>query len=487
MFELSIMQIHKKYKEGSLLPSQLVQYYLDKIHQFDDKTKAIIELNPKALDIAKSKDAELKKKDHLELLFGIPVIVKDNIDTAGEMATSAGSIALKNHYAKEDATVISRLKQEGAIILAKANLSEWANFRGKKSISGWSSRRGQTRNPFFLNRTPCGSSSGSAVAVAADYCTVAIGTETDGSIVCPSHVNGIVGVKPTMGLVSRKGIIPISHTQDTAGPMARSVKDAAILLQAISGSDPEDEITKRSENVETDFSNFEERNLDSFTVGIGRKFFSFAPKVERILNQTVKLMETEGTNLIDPVEIEIPEDGLFEVDVLLADYKQDLNLYLQSVDEKIGINSINDLIEFNKKHSEETMPFFGQEWLELALESEGIGSEIYQKAMTNYEKLRTNLRNLFAEHHLDAIFLPTGSPAWPIDVVNGDCSSGSTSFLAAVTGFPSITLPIGEIQGLPVGGTLLGLPFSEKTLFSLAQALELKLDCRFSPEFKEKL
>ncbi len=487
MFELSIEEIHERYRTGSLTPTQLVKYFLDRIEKFDAQTNAIIELNPIALIEAEKKEKELADSKNFGILFGIPVIVKDNIDTAGEMVTSAGSIALKNHHASEDATVIAKLKEAGAIILGKANLSEWANFRGKRSISGWSSRGGQTRNPFFLNRTPCGSSSGSAVAVTADYCTVAIGTETDGSILCPSHVNGIVGVKPTMGLVSRKGIIPISHTQDTAGPMARTVKDAAYVLEAIAGMDEKDKVTQKSTGKDLDFSNFERRDLDTFTVGIARKYFSFAPKVARVLDRTVKILEEEGTRLIDPVEITVPEEGLHEIEVLLADYKDDLENYLKTLESSIEIKSIKDLIEFNKAHAEETMPYFGQEWLELALESEGVGSEIYQTAMKNYGELQRILHNLFKENQLDAIFLPTGSPAWPIDVVNGDCASGSTSFLGATSGFPAITIPIGEIQGLPVGGTFLGLPFSEKTLFSLTHAVEQKLQFRLSPQFLEAL
>lgn len=486
MFELSIKEFKEKMVDGDLLPSDLVTYYLDRIKKFDGKTRAVLQINSNAIDLAKKMDDQIETESTFPLLFGMPILLKDNIDTTG-LPTTAGSMALKDHVPTTDATIVSKLKEAGAIILGKTNLSEWANFRGKRSISGWSSLGGQTRNPFFLNRTPCGSSSGSAVAVAADFCIAAIGTETDGSIVCPSHVNGIVGVKPTIGLVSRKGIIPISHTQDTAGPMARSVEDAAFVLEAISGYDPNDKTTILSKDVKTDYSNYEKTDLDKFTIGIPRQFYSFSPKIEKIMNEKLKTMKEMGTELIDPIEIALPEDGLFETHVLLTDYKEDLNAYLKTLNKNLGIDSIEDLISFNMNHPDETMPFFGQEWFELALETEGFESEKYKHALENYEKLRNHLRDLFEGSNLDAIFLPSGSPAWPIDTVNGDCSSGSTSFLAATTGFPSMTIPIGEIQGLPFGGSILGLPFSEKTLFSLADAMEKTIGIRLSPKFLAEL
>ncbi len=485
MDELSISQIHQLFKTNQLTAEKLVNYFLERINELDRKVNAIIELNPDAVEIAKEIDKRIRKGEPFRLLEGIPIVVKDNIDTADKMVTSAGSLALKNHHPQKDAFIVKKLRQAGAIILGKANLSEWANFRGKKSISGWSSRGGQTRNPYALDRTPCGSSSGSAVAVSSDFCTVAIGTETDGSILCPSHINGVVGIKPTMGLVSRSGIIPISHTQDIAGPISRTVKDAAIALESIAGYDETDPITERCRDKEIDFSNFHLVDVEEVKVGIPKQFHEVPPKVKTIVENTIRKMEEIGWKLIDSIEIKIPEDGLHELDVLLTDYKIDLNKYLKSVDPKIGINSIEDLIEFNRKHADKVMPYFGQEWLELSLETEGFKSEIYQKAMKSYQLLRDNVENVFSQNKLDAIFLPTGSPAWLIDIVNGDCSSGSATFLSATTGFPAITIPIGLVQGLPVGGTFMGLPFSEKKLLAIANKMEHTLKMRHSPTFKD--
>ncbi len=488
MDELSIDQLIGLYDSGQITIEKVVSQYLERIEDLNPKIKAVIEVNPDALEIAQMLDEEMREKGRRSPLYGIPIIIKDNIDTKDKMKTSAGSLALKNHIASKDAFIVKKIRDAGGVIIAKANLSEWANFRGKRSISGWSSRGGQTRNPYVLDRTPCGSSSGSAVAVAANLCVVAVGTETDGSIICPSHTNGIVGLKPTMGLVSRSGIVPISHTQDIAGPMARSVKDCSYLLEALVGVDPADKVTMKQPREVLNYSQALSTNaLQNAVIGVGREYFGFSPNVDTILNNAIKKMSELGAKLIDPLEIPLPEGSLGETEVLLTDYYHDLNTYLQSVDPSLGIRSIEDLIKFNKENAEQTMPYFGQEFFELALTKTTYENDEYQKAMEQYETLRRNLFALFDESSLDAIFLPSGSPAWPIDFVNGDCSRGSTSFLAAISGFPAITIPLGYLAGLPVGGTFMGKPFSEQTLLKLSYAFEQAHQVRQPPQFKPTL
>ncbi len=484
MKEYTISELQVLMDSGELSSEKLVKLYLEQIQKIDKMTNAILEVNPDAVSIAKALDEERKAGKKRGLLHGIPLVLKDNIDTRDQMMTTAGSLALVGHYPKQDAFIVKKLREAGAVILAKANLSEWANLRGQKSISGWSSRGGQTRNPYALDRTPCGSSSGSAVAVAANLCTVAVGTETDGSIICPSQINGIVGVKPTMGLVSRSGIIPISHTQDTAGPMARTVKDAGILLHAISGNDESDPVTQHNKFSSSDFlDELSTEGLRDKRLGVLRSSFGGAPKVDKLMGQALTDIEKAGGVLIDPVEIQLPEGSLNELEVLVTDYKEDLKKYLEHVEVPTGVNSIQSLIKFNERNQELVMPYFGQEFFSMALESQGFESESYKEAMIRYDELRSNISDTFETNSLDAIIFPSGNPAWLIDYVNGDCSGGSSTFYAAVSGFPSITVPAGYIQGLPTGVSFLGLPFTDYKLIKVAYAYEQQTLHRTPPKF----
>lgn len=416
-------------------------------------------------------------------MHGIPVVLKANIDTADQMYTSAGSLALAEHVPDEDAFIVRRLRDAGAVILGKANLSEWANFRSRRSSSGWSSVGGQTLNPYDTARSPCGSSSGSGVAVAANLTVVAIGTETNGSIVCPSGINGIVGIKPTLGLVSRSGIIPIANSQDTAGPMARSVRDAAILLTAITGIDADDEATATAE-IHQDYSaNLTADGLNGKRIGVLRSYRGAGshPGVEAVYAAALRTLESRGAAIVDDLEIGTAGMSAAEYEVLLYEFKAGLSNYF----ERAGapLESLADVIAFNEANAASVMPHFGQDILLLAEEKGALEDKAYAAALETSKTIaRSGLDAILDEHELDALIAPTNGPAWMIDLVNGDAYSIGSSSLAAVSGYPSITVPAGQVAGLPVGLSFMGKPWNEKQLIEIAYAFEQATGARYVPD-----
>ncbi len=419
---------------------------------------------------------------------GIPVLVKDNLDSSDRMATTAGSLALVGSTPPADSFVVKRLREAGAVVLGKANLSEWANIRSDHSSSGWSARGGQCRNPYVLDRNPCGSSSGSGVAVSANLCALAIGTETDGSIVCPSNANGIVGIKPTVGLVSRSGVIPISHTQDTPGPMARTVQDAAILLAAIHEVDPKDAASAAGAgHPRGDYALDEggERSVAS-RIGVHRKAFGFNPQVDRLMEESLEAMRKAGAVLVDPADI--PHVGEYdegELEVLLHELKADLNAYLASRGPNAPVKTLADIIAFNESHSAEEMPFFGQELFVKAEAKGPLTDKAYIDALEKCRRLSRaeGIDALMDEHALDAIVAPTGGPAWVTDCVNGDHFGGGSSTPAAVAGYPAISVPAGFVFDLPVGITFMGRAWTEGKLIRIAYAFEQATRARRPPRF----
>ncbi len=492
MNEQSISELQAQMQAGTLTARALVERYLNRIERLDRNgpaLNAVMEINPDALTIADALDAERASQGPRGPLHGIPVLLKDNIDTADRMMTTSGSLALLGSIAPEDAFLVRKLREAGAVILGKTNLSEWANFRSTRSSSGWSGRGGQTRNPYALDRNPCGSSSGSAVAVAANLCAVAIGTETDGSIICPSHTNGIVGIKPTVGLVSRTGVIPISHSQDTAGPMARTVADAAILLGALTGVDPEDPATEASrEHALTDYTPFLDADgLQGARIGVARATFGFDPRVDAIMEACLQTMHDLGATIVDPADVATADElGKTEIEVLLYEFKDDLNAYLARLGPSAPVKSLEEIIAFNEAHRESVMPFFGQERM-LAAQAKGpLTDAAYLEALaTNHRLARTEgIDATHQAHELDAIVAPSGGPAWLTDWVNGDHhGGGGSSSPAAVAGYPNITIPAGYIFGLPVGLSFFASAYQEPTLIRLAYAFEQATQVRRPPQF----
>lgn len=500
MEELSIAEIQTRLKSGDLTVRQLVDQYVARIMAYDQdgpKVNSVIELNPQAFELADKMDADLREGKVRGPLHGVPILLKDNIDTADRLQTTAGSLALQGHRAAQDAGLVEKLRAAGALILGKTNLSEWANFRGKKSISGWSSRGGQTRNPYALDRSPCGSSSGSGAAVAANFCAAAVGTETDGSIICPSQTNGIVGIKPTLGLVSRSGIIPIAHSQDTAGPMARSVADAAILLGAMVGADKRDPATRRAlSKVEgsskkkglTDYMPFLDPNgLQGARIGVARGLFGSDKRLLALMDSNLEAMKKAGAVL---VEVELKSSDAFgktETEVLHFEFKADLNAYLAGCTD-VPVRSMADVIAFNNEHRAQAMPFFGQEHMEEAQKRGPLTSKKYLAALEkNHRLTRTEgLDAVMKRRRLACIVVPSGGPAWMVDHVNGDGSSNwdmdSTSH-AAVAGYPHITVPAGYVFGLPVGISFIGRAWQEPTLIKLAYAFEQLTKVHKPPAF----
>ena len=491
MEELSISDLQASMQSGALTSRQVVEGYLERIASIDragPRLNAVIELNPDALEIADGLDRERKQGGIHGPLHGIPILLKDNIDTADKMMTTAGSLALEGHIAVQDAFLVDRLRQAGAVILGKANLSEWANFRSTHSVSGWSSRGGQTRNPYVLDRNPCGSSSGSAVAVAANLCAGAVGTETDGSIICPSQTNGVVGIKPTLGLISRSGIIPIAHSQDTAGPMGRSVADAAVLLGAMTGIDVRDSATSSSQGkAYSDYTQFLDKGgLQGARIGVARSFFEFHPQVDKIIEACLETLKSLGAELIDPVEIENAKKlGETEIEVLTYEFKADLNAYLANLGPQAAVHSMQDLIAFNEQHRDKVMPYFGQERMLKAQEKGPLTDDAYLKALETTQRLARaeGIDATLEKHQLNAIVAPTGGPAWLVDYVNGDCGEGGSWSPAAVAGYPNITVPAGYVSGLPVGISFFGAAYSEPVLIRLAYAFEQATKARRQPQF----
>ena len=459
---------------------EITQLYLDRIAALDRdgaKLRSIIETNGDALGIAARLDAERVNGGVRSPLHGIPIVLKDNIDTADLMTTTAGSYALEGHIAAEDSSVAAKLREAGAIILAKANLSEWANIRSSRSSSGWSGRGGQCGNAFAVDRNPCGSSSGSGAAVSANFCAGAIGTETNGSVVCPSSVNGVVGLKPTVGLVSRSGIIPIAHTQDTAGPMTRSITDAAAMLTALVGPDPRDPMsTPSADFVGTDYTSFlDEDGLRGARIGVERSYFGAQPGVDQLMEDAILSMAAAGATIVDPANISTRVSmGAPSFQVLLYELKADLAAYLEMSGRPNGMATLADIIAFNEADSDREMPYFGQETF---LEAEGKGPLTSSEYLESKELARRLSRDegidaLMEEHQLDAIVAPTTRPAWKIDLVNRDVSSNGSSGPAAIAGYPSITVPNGYVHGLPAGILFFGRAWSEGVLIRIAYAYE---------------
>ena len=488
--EASVADFRKRMESGELTSRRLTRAYLDRIEAIDGQgptLRSVIETNPEALDIAGALDAERDAQGVRGPLHGIPVLVKDNIDTADRMTTTAGSLALEGSIPGQDSHVARRLREAGAVILGKANLSEWANFRSSRSTSGWSGRGGRCRNPYALNRNPCGSSSGSGVAVSANLCALAVGTETDGSVVCPSTANGVVGIKPTVGLVSRAGIIPISHTQDTAGPMTRSVADAAALLTALAGVDPRDEATASARDHRADYTRaLDSGNLEGARIGVAREMAGFHPAVDALFEDALTEMKRQGAEIVDPADVPHRKE-LYdpEYQVLLYEFKAGLNAYLATLGPDAPVKTLEEAIAFNEANRERSMPFFGQEIFLEAQEKGPLTTPEYLEALETCRRLSRGegLDAVLDEHRLDALVAPTGAPAWTTDLVNGDHFLGGSSTVAAVSGYPSLTVPMGLAFGLPVGISFVGRAWSESRLIGLAFAFEQATQHRQPPRF----
>ncbi len=489
--EVTIAELQQHMTSGRLSARTITQKYLKRIEDNDKRGPAInsvIEINPDAMAIAEALDRERKEKGTRGPLHGIPILIKDNIDTADRMMTTAGSLALLGSIPNQDSFVVRRLRESGAVILGKTNLSEWANFRSNHSSSGWSARGGQTRNPYVLDRNPCGSSSGSGAAAAANLCAASIGTETDGSIVCPSSTNSLVGIKPTLGLVSRTGIIPIAHSQDTAGPMARTVADAAALLGALTGIDLRDSTTRSSQGKShSDYTRFLDKDgLRGARIGVARAYFNFNDQVDKRMEELIREIKKLGAVVIDPADI--PTKGKFdesEFEVLLYEFKADLNAYLAGLGPKAPVRTLKEVIEFNEKNRDKEMPYFGQD-IFIKAEAKGpLTDKKYLQALRKNHLLSRSqgIDFVMRRHRLDALIAPTGGPAWPTDWINGDHFSGGYSSASAVAGYPHITVPAGYIFGLPFGISFFGAAFSEPKLIKYAYAFEHATKVRRPPRF----
>jgi amidase len=490
--ETTAAALQEAMQAGRLSSQRITQMYLDRIESVDrrgPKINSVIEVNPDALSIADSLDQERASGRVRGPLHGIPVLIKDNIDTADRMQTTAGSLALEGSIAPRDASIVARLREAGAVLIGKTNLSEWANYRSTSSSSGWSGRGGQTKNPYALDRNPCGSSAGSGAAGSANLAALTIGTETDGSIVCPSSSNGLVGIKPTVGLWSRAGIIPISQTQDTAGPMCRSVADAATLLGPLTGTDPRDGATAASQGKTlTDYRRFLDRaGLKGARIGVVRKHLGISAKTEAVYEDALKALSGAGATLVDPADLPNPDKmGGAESDVLGFEFKAGIEAYLATLGGRVPHRTLADLIAFNVANRDREMPYFGQEIFDRCVKLGPLSSPTYRTKLAACQRLsRTEgLDAVFGARRLDAIVSVTAGPAWPIDLVNGDRFTGGSSGYAAVAGYPSITVPMGDVQGLPVGLSFTGRAWSEGRLISLAYAFEQATKARKAPTFR---
>jgi amidase len=489
--EITIAELQEGMKAGKYTAREIAEKYLARIEAVDKRGPAVnsvIEVNPEALAIAEASDRERKQKGPRGPLHGIPVLIKDNIDTADKMMTTAGSLALVGSKPPKDSMVAQKLREAGAVIIGKTNLSEWANIRSRHSTSGWSGRGGQTKNPYALDRNPCGSSSGSGAAASANFCAAAIGTETDGSIVCPSSANGLVGIKPTVGLVSRRGIVPISHTQDGAGPMCRTVRDAALLLGALTGVDPEDSATAASQGKSfTDYTQFLKADgLRGARIGVVRKAFGFMDAVDKVMESAIDAMKSEGAIVVDPVAIETAGKWSdTEQIIFMYELKADLNAYLARPGFDPPVKTLKEIIEFNEKHHEKEMPYFGQDFF-LKAEAKGLLSEKeYVEALEKNHQLarKEGIDATMEKHNLDALVGPTGGPAWLTDWVDGDHFGGGSSGAAAVAGYPNVTVPAGFVFGMPVGISFFGRAWSEPVLIRLAYGFEQATKVRKAPKF----
>jgi amidase len=488
--EVTIAELQSGFASGKYSAHNLTEKYLSRISEIDQHgpmLNSIIELNPDALAIADALDKERKEKGARGPLHGIPVVIKDNIDTADKMQTTAGSLALLGSNAPKDSFVAQKLRAAGAVILGKTNLSEWANIRSSHSTSGWSGRGGLTKNPYSLDRNPCGSSSGTGAGVSANLCVVGVGTETDGSVVCPSSANGLVGLKPTVGLIGRSGIIPIAHSQDTAGPMARTVTDMAILLTALAGFDERDPATAEMKSKSAlDYTKYLDANgLKGARLGVARKYFGFHDATEALMNDVIEEMKRHGAVIVDPADL--PTFGKFddtELTVLLYELKADLNAYLATRPDA-GVHTLKDVIDFNERNKEKELQYFGQD-LFLKAEAKGpLTSKEYVDALAANHRLsrQEGIDAVMDKYNLDAIIAPTAGPTWITDLVDGDHVVGGSSNAAAVAGYPDITVPAGYIAGLPVGLSFFGRAWSEAKLIKIAFAFEQMTKVRKAPQF----
>jgi amidase len=488
--EITITELQEKMTAGKYTSEQLTTLYLKRIEAIDrngPKLNAVIEINPDATAIAKAMDTERKAGKLRGPLHGIPVLIKDNIDTADKMMTTAGSLALVGHIAAKDAFIVKKLRDAGAVLLGKTNLSEWANFRSNKSCSGWSSRGGQTKNPYIIDHNPCGSSSGSGVAVAANLCAVAVGTETDGSVTCPASVNGVVGIKPTVGLLSRSGIIPISHTQDTAGPLTRTVKDAAILLGAMTAIDNDDAVTKESEGkAQQDYTKFLNADgLKGKIIGVEKKKYE-NQFLNKLLEQAINLMKQQGATVVEIEYLDkINANGNAEFDVLKYEFKYGINKYLSAASSPM--KTLKDLIEFNKANEDKAMPTFKQETLIASEETKGLETKAYLDALKkSHDETKKIIDVVMLQNKLDAITGLTMGPACSIDVIYGDrWGDVSLTSPAAMTGYPHISVPGGFAYDLPVGLSFFSGAYKEGELINMAYAYEQASKHRKVPEFKK--
>lgn len=487
--EQGVVALQESMERGDLTARELVEYYLARIEALDANgpmLKSIIEINPDALAIATALDQERRTTGSRGPLHGIPVVLKANIDTGDRMATSAGSLALANHRAPDDAFLVARLREAGAVILGKTNLSEWANFRSQHSSSGWSSLGGQTKNPYDPRRNPCGSSSGSGVAVAANFAVLSVGTETDGSIVCPAGINGIVGIKPTLGLVSRDGIIPLAHSQDTAGPMTRSVTDAALMLQVLAARDAADPAAAARDEQVPDYAAALDRNaLRGKRIGVVRSYSGASDdaRITAILDRSIEVLTAQGAEVVDALNLDTEGAGEAEFTVLSYEFKADLNAYLSA--SQAPFTSLAEIIAFNQSHADTVMPFFGQDLLEGSQRLGPLTDADYLEALEKSKRImRGAVDRAMTEHRLDALIAPTNGPAWLTDHVLGDNFSVSSSSLAAVSGYPAITVPADYIAGLPIGVSFIGVPFSEAKLIGIGYAFEQATQARKPPQLE---
>jgi len=462
--KFTIKELHQSYREKTLSVSEVTQYFLDRIEALNPELNAIISINPEAMKVAAAQDVSLANNEDLGSLFGVPILVKDNIETR-ELPTTVGSLALKNNVTLRDADLVVNLRSAGAIILGKTNLSEWANFRSERSSSGWSAIGGQTRNPYDTTRSPCGSSSGSAVAIAARLSILAIGTETDGSVICPSSFSGIVGMKPSIGLVSQSGIVPLAHTQDTAGPMTRNVEDAAILLNIMAAN--------KHMALAVNLSKDELRNK---RVGILRDSSKSHEGVDALFERAINTIRESGAVIVDDLRLDKPRKfGRDSYDVLLYEFKHNINQYLASSPDGVSVASLQDLIEFNLTHEADEMPYFKQEIFLKSQKKGPLTDQVYIDALARIRRLtrEDGLDKLLETHHLDVMIAPSGGPAFTIDLLNGDhgVGSGITSY-PAISGYPHVTLPMGKLHGLPVGLSFVAGANSDAALLSMAYAFE---------------
>jgi amidase len=489
--EITIPELQDGMKSGKFTARSLVEKYVARIDEIDKRGPAvntIIELNPDALSIADALDHERKAKGARGPMHGIPMLIKDNIDTADRMMTTAGSLALIGSKPPKDSFIAQKLRASGAVILGKTNLSEWANIRSSHSVSGWSGRGGLTRNPYALDRNPCGSSSGTGAGISANLAAAGIGTETDGSIVCPSSSNGLAGIKPTVGLVSRSGIIPISRSQDGAGPMCRTVRDAAIVLGALTGVDPDDAATGASAGKsQTDYAQYcDPRGLKGTRIGVARKYFGFNDAVDALMEQALGVMKQQGATLVDPADIAtLGKFDESELLIFMYELKADLNAYLARLGPGAPVRTLQDIIDFNERNRQKEMPYFGQDLFLKAQAKGPLTEKEYVDALAkNHQLARTEgIDALMDQYKLDAIVAPTGGPAWLTDLINGDHSAGGSSNAAAVAGYPNINVTAGFISGLPVGISFFGRAWSEPRLIKLAYSFEQATKARQAPRF----